>query len=428
MSDEGLIAGLTGARAVVARGERVARPSIAARLVFSRLARLSSGSLIVHEGGRRHVFGSPDPSLPPAIVHVHDARFWSAVAKRGTVGAGEAFAQGWWSSEDIVALVRLFVRNRDSMTALEGGLARLSRPVLDLFHALRRNTRKGSRANISAHYDLSNEFFALFLDDTMTYSCGLFERPESSLREASLAKIDRICAHLQLSSADHLLEIGTGWGALAIHAAREYGCRVTTTTISRRQHDVAAQRIREAGLEGRVTLLFEDYRNLEGTYDKLVSVEMIEAIGHQYFDEFFRRCSALLRPEGRMCLQSITIADQHYASALRSVDFIQRHIFPGACIPSVTALCSSMTASSDLRLVHMDDIGPHYARTLSEWRQNLLAHRDEARALGFGDELLRLWDFYFGYCQGGLEERQLSTVQMVLERPLARPALFPSAN
>ncbi len=405
------------------RAERAARTPLAARLVLGRLERISSGSLLVLDGGQRHVFGSAHPALPDASVHVLDPRFWGAVARRGSVGAGEAYAKGWWSSDDPTAVVRLFVRNREALAGVESGFARISQAVQALFHGLRRNTLGGSRANIAAHYDLSNDFFRLFLDETLSYSCGLFERPGATLREASLAKIDRLCLALELGPHDHLLEIGTGWGALALHAAREYGCRVTTTTISRAQHAVAAERVRAAGLEGRVTLLMEDYRRLRGTYDKLVSVEMIEAVGHQYFDEFFRSCAALLRPDGRMSLQAITIADQHYESALRSVDFIQRHIFPGSCIPSVTALCSAMTRASDLRLVHLEDIGPHYVRTLEAWRGNLRERWDEARALGFGEELLRLWEFYFCYCEGGFAERHISNVQMLLERPLARPVL-----
>ena len=398
-----------------------ARPSFLERQVLSRFEGIDSGSLSVTTRGVRLEFGREHPDLPHASVQVRDPRFWSAAALRGSVGAGEAFSKGWWTSEDPVAVIRLFVRNQAALSGLESGLARLSRPFLALYHALHRNTESGSRSNISAHYDVSNEFFGLFLDDTMTYSCGVFEREDATLREASISKIDRLCKKLDLRPTDHLLEIGTGWGAFSIHAAREYGCRVTTTTISREQHDLAAQRIREAGLEDRITLLMEDYRRLEGSYDKLVSVEMIEAVGARYFDTFFARCARLLKPEGKMALQAITIADQHFESARRSVDFIQRYIFPGSCIPSVTALCSSMTKASDLRLVDLEDIGPHYVRTLALWRENLLARWDDARALGYSDEFLRLWEFYFAYCEGGFAERHIGDVHMVLERPGARP-------
>ncbi len=399
-----------------------ARPSLLARLVLGRLARVRHGVLTVHEGGRRHVFGDGDGAFPPAAIHVRDRRFWGAVGLRGSVGAGEAYAHGWWTSDDPVAVVRLFARNKEATDGVERGLAALSRPFLAAYHAVRRNTERGSRSNIAAHYDLSNDFFGLWLDDTMTYSCGIFERPDATLREASVAKIDRLCRKLDLRPDDHLLEIGTGWGALSIHAAREYGCRVTTTTISQEQHALAAERIRAAGLEGRVTLLQQDYRRLEGQFDKLVSVEMIEAVGHHYFQEFFRRCAALLKPDGRMALQAITIADQNYESARRSVDFIQRHVFPGSCIPSVTALCDAMTKASDLRLVHLEDIGHHYAPTLAAWRRNLRARWDDARALGYDETFLRLWEFYFAYCEGGFAERAIGDVHMVLDRAGARAA------
>ncbi len=409
----------TALPAAVRAPARAARPPLLARQVLARLAQLRSGALLVHEGGRSHRFGEPRAGLPPAVLDVHDARAWGALALRGSVGAGEAYARGWWSSPDPVAVVRLMVRNRAALERLESGLARLSRPALALYHALRPNSERGSRANIGAHYDLSNDFFRLFLDESLTYSCGIFERPDASLHEASLAKIDRVCRKLALAPGERLLEIGTGWGALAIHAAREYGARVTTTTISREQHALAAERVRAAGLEGRVTLLLEDYRRLRGRFDKLVSVEMIEAIGHRQLPVFFRRAAELLEPHGRMCLQAITIADQHYDRARRSVDFIRRHVFPGSCIPSVTALCQAMTRASDLRVVGLEDIGAHYARTLAEWRCNLRARWSEARALGFDEDFLRLWEFYLVYCEGGFAERALGDVQLVLERPLA---------
>ncbi|MFT5286080.1 MAG: cyclopropane-fatty-acyl-phospholipid synthase [Planctomycetota bacterium] len=391
------------------------------RLVLSRMARITSGTLTVAEGGRVHELGRADETLLSAVIQVHDVRFWKAIAYRGSIGSGEAYAKGWWSSPEPADVVRIFVRNQDVLEGMERGLARLSRPLFALYHALRRNSEKGSRENISAHYDVSNDFFALFLDDTMTYSCGIFENEESTMRDASIAKIDHLCHKLDLRPTDHLLEIGTGWGAFAIHAAREYGCRVTTTTISKEQHDFAAQRIREAGLEDRITLHLQDYRKLEGQFDKLVSVEMIEAVGAQYYPVFFRRCSELLKPGGTMALQAITIADQYYESARRSVDFIQRHIFPGSCIPSVTALSSAMTKAGDLRIVDLEDIGAHYVKTLATWRANLFVKWSEARAMGYSDEFLRLWEFYFAYCEGGFAERHIGNVHMLLQRPGTPP-------
>ena len=391
--------------------------SFLARSVLARFVRIESGLLTIYEAGHRHSFGAPNASYPDAVIRVLDARFWRAVALRGSVGAGEAYANEWWSSDDPTAVVRLFTRNRAALEGIESGWAKFSRPVLGLYHSMRSNTERGSRENIAAHYDLSNAFFQLFLDETMTYSCGIFESQNTTMAEASIAKIDSICSRLNLKPEDHLLEIGTGWGAFAVRAAKKYGCRVTTTTISREQHAVAAQRIREAGLESRVQLLQEDYRRLGGSFDKLVSVEVIEAVGHEYMDEFFKVCAARIRPGGSMCLQAITIADRFYDSARKSVDFIQRHIFPGSCIPSVTSLCSSAARATDLRLVHLEDIGRHYVRTLSEWGNALRSNWDKARSLGFTQQHLRLWEFYFCYCAGAFAERHISDVQMVFERP-----------
>ncbi|MEZ5974689.1 MAG: cyclopropane-fatty-acyl-phospholipid synthase family protein [Planctomycetota bacterium] len=288
------------------------------------------------------------------------------------MGAGEAFAKGYWSSPDPSDVVRLLLRNQVVLQGMERGVARLSKPLLGLYHRLRRNTESGSKANIQAHYDLSNDFFRLFLDPTMMYSCGIFGDAEASLEQASLAKLERIARKLDLQPGDHLLEIGTGWGSMAMYAAREYGCRVTTTTISEQQYALARERVREAGLEGRIEVRREDYRRLTGQFDKLVSIEMIEAVGHQYFDEFFRTCMGLLKPDGVFCLQAITIADAYYDQARRNVDFIKRYIFPGCCIPSVGALSRSIARASDFQSLHLEDIGLHYAPTLRHWSDNLL--------------------------------------------------------
>jgi cyclopropane-fatty-acyl-phospholipid synthase len=298
----------------------------------------------------------------------------------------------------------------------------VSAPLLTLAHWLNRNDKNGSRRNIAAHYDLGNRFFELFLDDTMAYSCGIFANAGTSLLEASTAKFDAACSKLDLKAGQHLLEIGTGWGGLAIHAARHYGCHVTTTTISREQYDFSRERVERAGLGDRITLLLEDYRDLRGQYDALVSIEMIEAVGHQYLGTYFRRCSDLLRPTGAMLLQAITIRDQFYEQARRSVDFIKRFIFPGAFIPSVQSLVSSVARSSDMKLFHLEDIGPHYARTLKIWRERFLARQAEVRAQGYPERFVRMWEFYLCYCEGGFEERQLGDVQMLLTKPRARRA------
>lgn len=405
-----------------------ARTGFLAKSVIARLSQIEAGELVLHDGvERRHVVGKQ--SGPRAELHVHDQRFWSALALRGSVGAGEAYARGWWSSPAPVEVIRLMVRNIDTLDTLESGFARLSKPFLAAFHRLRDNTARGSRDNIAAHYDLSNEFFELFLDPTMTYSCGVFESETATLEDASLAKIERLCQKLELSATDRLIEIGTGWGGFAIHAAKHYGCHVTTTTISKRQFAFAAERIAAEGLEDRITLLQEDYRDLpalrerEGwaPFDKLVSVEMIEAVGHRYFDTFFRACGELLKPDGRMALQAITIADQRYEAAKNSVDFIQRYIFPGSCIPSVTALTGAATRASDLRLVELVDIGAHYVPTLKAWRKNLRANWDAAKSLGLDETFLRLFEFYFLYCEGGFAERHIGNAHLILDRPQRRP-------
>ena len=388
---------------------------LARRAVRARLQALQNGSVILIDGGKPSLFGAQDDS-PWATVRVHDPRFYTEIAFGGSVGAGEAYMRGYWSCDDLTALVRIMLRNRELLDGMETGLARASAPALKAFHWLRRNTRRGSRRNIGAHYDLGNALFALMLDETMMYSCGIFEHEDSTLYDASVAKNERICRKLELTPGDHLLEIGTGWGGFAIHAARHYGCRVTTTTISEEQYALALERIEKAGLSGRITVLLEDYRNLKGRYDKLVSIEMIEAVGHAYYDAYFKTCGELLKPKGRMLLQAITIADQQYERAKRSVDFIQRYIFPGSCIPSVTALCNAITRASDMRLSHLEDIGLHYATTLRHWRQRFFANIDRVRALGYPERFIRMWEFYLCYCEGGFAERAISDVHILLTR------------
>jgi cyclopropane-fatty-acyl-phospholipid synthase len=350
---------------------------------------------------------------------VHDPRFWAEVAWGGSVGAGEAYMLGYWSADDLTALLRILAVNEDVMDGLEGGLALASAPLRRLLHWRARNTREGSRRNIAAHYDLGNAFFALFLDPTMMYSSALFERPGMTLEEASVAKLERVCRLLDLHPGDRVLEIGTGWGGFALHAASRHGCHVTTTTISAEQHSLAARRVHEAGLTDLVTLLRSDYRDLTGRYDKLVSIEMIEAIGHEQYETFFGRCAALLEDDGRMLLQAITIADRRYPSARDSVDFIKKHIFPGCCIPSVSALAAAMAAASDLRLVRLDDIGPHYATTLRCWRENLLANARRVRALGYPERFLRMWEFYLSYCEDGFAQGVLGDIQALFVKPHA---------
>lgn len=388
----------------------------ARRLVLGQLRRLQRGKICLVEGEQRHSFGRGADG-PTVVLQVLHPRFFRALAFGGTIGAAEAYMQGWWSCDDLPAMCRLAVANMEWMQQRERGWARLAAPARVLGHALKRNTLRGSRRNIAAHYDLSNDFFRLFLDDNMMYSSAVFPRPDNSLEEASRYKVDRICKKLALVPEDHLLEIGTGWGGFALHAAREYGCRVTTATISQQQCELARQRVHAAGLDGRVEVVLADYRDLQGQYDKLVSIEMIEAVGHHYFDTYFGCCARLLKPEGLMLLQAIVIGDWAYERARRSVDFIKAYIFPGSCIPSVAAISRSLAEATDMRLVHLEDIGPHYARTLRAWRTRFWDAEEQVRQLGFTEEFIRMWDFYFSYCIGGFEERYISDVQMLLARP-----------
>jgi cyclopropane-fatty-acyl-phospholipid synthase len=402
------------------------RPSALAalgrRLLLSQFAALREGELnIVEWDGSRHRFGSRTPRLDVSVTLCIDhPQLYADAAFGGTVGAGEAYIRGLWRCDDLTGLVRIFVANREVMNGMDSRWALLSRPVLKAFHFLNRNSKSGSARNISAHYDLGNALYELMLDPTMAYSCGIFESEQATLEEASIAKFEAICRKLQLKPEDHVVEIGTGWGGLAIHAASKYGCHVTTTTISREQHDYAKEKIARAGLEGRITLLLEDYRDLKGRYDKAISIEMIEAVGANYLDTYLAKCSSLLAPHGAMLLQAITIQDQFYEQARKSVDYIQRFIFPGSFIPSVEAISRSLTRATDLKIFNLEDIGPHYARTLREWRRNFFEHLPKVRALGYPDSFVRLWEFYLCYCEGGYAERQLGDVQLLLTKPGCR--------
>jgi cyclopropane-fatty-acyl-phospholipid synthase len=398
------------------RLERFAR-----RLLLSRLEKLEEGQIVLSENGQHLTFGKLTEAYPlTAQIRVRNPKFYSEIAFGGSIGAGEAYINGYWACDELSDLLRILIHNRDVLEQMDNGMAVLSRPLQKVLHALNKNTRKGSRKNISAHYDLGNDFYQLWLDKTMMYSCAYFESPETSLRDASIEKLDRICRKLKLSAEDSVIEIGTGWGGFAIHAARHYGCHVTTTTISQQQHDYAAQAIHDAGLEDKITLLFDDYRDLEGQYDKLVSIEMIEAVGHEFHETYFRKCCELLKPDGQMLLQAITIADQRYDAYKTSVDFIKRYIFPGGCLTSVTDMTNVMTGSTDMRVIHLEDIGPHYATTLREWHDRFFARIDEVRELGYSDAFIRMWRFYLAYCESAFHERVIGDVQMLMIRPGAR--------
>jgi cyclopropane-fatty-acyl-phospholipid synthase len=396
--------------------------ALARRVVRERLASLRNGQIVITENGRHETFGAVTDDQPLTVqLTINDPRFYSDIAFGGAVGAGESYIHGFWSCDELTTLVRILVNNRNVLLDMDSGTAHLTRPLQKMFHWLNRNTRSGSRRNIAAHYDLGNDFYRLWLDNRMMYSGAIFEHVDMSLEAASVVKLDRICRKLNLSPSDHVLEIGTGWGGFAIYAAENYGCRVTTTTISRQQHDYAQEAIANAGLEDRITLLQSDYRDLDGQYDKLVSIEMIEAVGHEYHDSYFRKCCELLTRDGLMLLQAITIADQHYDRAKKTVDFIKRYIFPGGCLPSVTAISGTLTRVTDMRIVDLEDIGPHYATTLRHWRERFFSNIDRVRGMGFSEEFIRMWQYYLCYCEGGFLERAIGNVQMLMMRPDARP-------
>lgn len=397
------------------------RDRAARRAAIRLLGRLEVGAVTLVEGREERRFGSPDaePGLS-AAVQVHDPAFYRRLLFGGSIGAAESYMDGQWTCTDLATVVRIFARNRQAMLDMEKGWARLVKPANKLFHWLRANTLRGSRGNIAAHYDLSNAFFEQFLDPTMTYSCAVFESADATLEEAQVAKLDRVCRKLALEPDDHVLEIGTGWGSFAIHAASRCGCRVTTATISHEQYALARERIRAAGLDDRVEVVFKDYRELNGQYAKIASIEMIEAVGWERLGGFFGKCSELLTPGGTMVLQAITRADQEHERSKRNVDFIKRYIFPGGCVLSVTAMLDSLTRATDMRLVHLEDITAHYARTLRLWRERFYANWDGVRSMGFDERFMRMWEFYFAYCEGGFMERAIGGVQMVLAKPAWR--------
>ena len=394
--------------------------SLLRRGVLRQLAHLKNGQLLVIEEDERHLFGSAGSPLLGEI-HILDAAAWGLVASNGSIGAGEAFIHGYWSSPDLTAVVRVFVSNLEVLDALEGGLARLGRPLVRALHWLNRNTRKGSQKNIAAHYDLGNELFEQFLDPTMMYSAAQFRSADDSLEQAQLNKLERICQKLDLKASDHLLEIGTGWGSMALYAAQHYGCQVTTTTLSKEQYDFTAQRIEALGLHAQVTLLLKDYRDLTGQYDKLVSIEMIEAVGHRFLPTYFKQCAHLLKSNGLMLLQAITIREQRYEQARNGVDFIQRYIFPGGALPCVQKMLEIVSRDTDMNLLHMEDFGLHYARTLRLWHENFRRAHGRLSELGYDEYFLRLWEFYLCYCEGGFLERTIGTAQLLLAKPAAMP-------
>jgi cyclopropane-fatty-acyl-phospholipid synthase len=378
------------------------------------LGRIREGRVRLADGRGLREFGPPAAPLE-ASVRVHDERFLEALP-RGSLALADAYADGHWDSDDLVSLVRIGARELRRLDRLR----RLVAPLRNAVTRVPRNTRDGARRHVAAHYDLGNDMFRLFLDETMTYSCAYFESPEATLREAQEAKLDRICRKLELCADDHVVEIGTGWGSFAMHAAAHYGCRVTTATISREQRALALERVREAGLEDHVRVVLEDYRDLRGRFDKLVSIEMIEAVGWQYFDLFFRRCGELLRPSGLMLLQAITVEDRAYELEKAARSFIKQLIFPAGCLPSVEVIRRCAARATDMRLLDLEDITEHYPETLRRWRENFVRSADRVAELGYDLRFRRLWELYFAWCEGGFRERRIGDVQVLFAKPSYR--------
>ena len=407
----------SAARAAVAGGWR---HSLLRRAVLASLERLEHGRLRIFDGQDEFEFG--DDSADVVTIEGAGPGFWTAVALDGDMGAAESYMNGDLQCSDLTALVRLFIRNRAALERIDSGFARVRHWVRDALRFAMRNSRRGSRRNIAAHYDLGNDMFRLFLDSNMMYSSAVFPREDATLEEAARYKNELVCAKLDLCADDHLLEIGTGWGGLAIHAARTSGCRVTTTTVSRRQFELATARVREAGLDDRIDVLLQDYRDLDGQYDKLVSIEMLEAVGHEYYDEYFAKCSELLRSDGLMVLQTITMNEQNYLRARDHVDFIKKYIFPGGCLPSISAITNCLRDVTDMNVAHISDIGRHYERTLQCWRERFEAAHEQIRQLGYDERFVRMWRYYLQYCEAAFAERVIGDAQLVLFKPGNRRA------
>lgn len=396
------------------------------RVVHSQLQHLRGGCLKIIDGLGTNSFG--DPGIDPLMVtiQVKEPSFYQDIIWGGNLGVAEAYLRGKWTCDDLPTLIRYFCRNLPATSAMNSGKAQLQFWLSRLLHLFSHNSVRGSQKNIASHYDLSNDFFGLFLDPTMMYSSAYFANDEMSLEQASLEKLDRVCRQLDLQQTDHVLEIGTGWGGWAIHAARNFGCRITTTTISQQQYELAQQRISEAGLSDRITLLLEDYRQLpqkfaaqgSAVFDKIVSIEMIEAVGHEYLPKYFETAGKLLKPGGKFLVQAITIPDHRYEVYRKSVDFIQKYIFPGGHLPSIAEMQAAVTRQTNLLLVRQEDFGHSYALTLREWRRRFFERLDEVRDLGFDERFIRMWDYYFSYCEGAFLEQAVGVSHLVWQRPL----------
>lgn len=390
------------------------------RLVFTFLRRLEGVTVELTEAGQTYHFGDPTALNGLETLHgrisIHDPKVYVDIVKGGSIGAAQAFIDNRWSSDNLTEVIRIFARAQRLTDKLEKKMAWLNKFKNSIFHRRNKNSQHGSKKNILAHYDLGNELYKRFLDPQMMYSSAIYPNSKSSLEQAQLHKLDLICQRLELTADDHLLEIGTGWGGLAIFAAQRYGCNVTTTTISDEQHRYAQDKITKLGLNSQITLLKEDYRNLKGQYDKLVSIEMIEAVGYEYMQSFFQQCNDRLKPGGKLLIQAITIADQRFESYLNNVDFIQRYIFPGGFLPSITLISEHLRDNTDMVMEELHDIGLDYAKTLAHWRERFLQSWHELKEHGFDEQFKRLWLYYLGYCEGAFIERATSTIHLVARK------------
>ncbi len=394
--------------------------SIYKKGLMKKFNQLSFGRIILFDQGESFTFGDKS-SNRKVTVTVLSQEFYVFMGSGGVLGASEAYTAGFWKSDDLVTLVQIILKNKSLLKSIDSGISKIFLNLINTFiHNKRRNTLIGSKKNILAHYDLSNEFYKLWLDPTMTYSAAFFKKNSNSLEEASIEKLDRICRKLQLSKLDKVIEIGTGWGSFAIHAAKKYGCHITTTTISDAQFEYAKQRIKEESLESKITILNKDYRDLKGKYNKLVSIEMIEAVGYEYIPEFFKTASSLLKPDGLMALQGITYNDQGFDKYKNSVDLIKRYIFPGSCLISINHITEVIKSKTDLTVVNFEDITSHYAETLKRWRINFLNSIDKVKKMGFSESFINMWEFYFVYCEAGFAERHIGDVQIIFAKSNAR--------
>ena len=387
---------------------------VAARFLRFMASRLRGGSLVVVDDTGTRRFGS---GLPEVTMVIHDQSVYWSTLLQGSVGLGRDYADGLWDCDDLTLLTRVLNRGLRPVTAVQDRVGQAVGASTDWLRRLRPPTKHVDRNNIQSHYDVSNDFFALMLDETMMYSAAMFTEPGMDLGEAQRVKLDRLCIKLGLGPEDNVVEIGTGWGGFACHAAANYGCRVTTTTISDAQFRYSSKRVVEEGLADRVTVLNSDYRDLDGTFDKLVSIEMIEAVDWRQHDTFFRTCAGLLHDQGLMAIQAITVEDGSFERAKNGTDFVREFIFPGGCLPSLEAITRSIRRASPLVVVDIEDIGRHYAETLRRWDQQVVGHPDEVTALGLDTRFQRLWHFYLCYCEGAFLERHISDVQMVMAMP-----------